>query len=214
MKRNRSLIFSGLVVLILAATTSAQNSADQLDFGTVSGSVYANNYFGLQLTIPATWRIQGDEVKEIIKQKGKEVLDSSDKDQKLAREASLERTVNLLTVTRYDTATATEFNPSFILGAERLNGTETSSDQYMTGAKNVLLSVKEPPRIEKDTYHKTFGGLDFVVMDTATETVKGLARQRYHVHVKKGYALFFISTYVAEGDLITLNGVLSSLKVR
>jgi hypothetical protein len=70
--------------------------------------------------------------------------------------------------------------------------------------------MQNPMKIDKDVYHESVGGVDFAVFDTISGD--GAVRQRYYSTILRGYALFFVGTYVNGDDLPTLNGIIRSVK--
>ncbi|HEX8176408.1 MAG TPA: hypothetical protein VF543_15065 [Pyrinomonadaceae bacterium] len=189
-------------------STSTPNRFAGLDYGTVTGSSYANKFFGFRLTIPFGWRVQGKEVKELLNDKGREAVRTGNAQTNSQIDRSFDNTVNLLTVFKYDVGTATEFNASLICGAELLPRS-MSANQYLLNAKSVLdMSAQQGQYIFKPFSTETFGGEGFAVMEIETRSLT----QKYYVSVKKGYALFFILTYVSDEDEAVLRQLMRSIR--
>ena len=76
----------------------------------------------------------------------------------------------------------------------------------------LMQGTKDPPRLEGDIGSETIGGAEFAVL-TLTRTDFGTpVGQRYWAIVKKGHALFCISSYANEDDKRLLNQTMNSLK--
>jgi hypothetical protein len=206
MKKGTALIVAALGAIVCGgAVTSAQTSAPVPDFGTVSGRVYTNNYFGLRLTLPSQWQVEGEATKSRIREGGKAAASSDDKSVQAAREASLERTFNFLTVSRLE-AGNTAPSALFIVGAERLLSPVTST-QYMVGTKNLLLSLASSRTLESDVHLEPVAGREFAVVEVSN----GGVNQKYYALIMKGYALFFVSTFRQLEDMRTMNEVIRSV---
>lgn len=210
------LILSILILLCSATIATGQNDSTKLDYGTLDGSVYTNRYFGLQLTIPARWQVPDDQAKARINQAGRDLLKSENQKVQENIDASVQNTVQLLTLYKYPPETqAAEANAGFICGAEKITVSGvTSGRAYLEATKKALKLATVPTRVEKDIYSEHLNGVDFAVMDVIIDYPAGQVKERYHAYVKKGYALFFISVYTREEDLKTLNEVLKSVKLQ
>jgi hypothetical protein len=180
-----------------------------LDYGKVTGSSYANNFFGFRLTIPFGWKVQGQEVKELLSEKGRESIKTGNSQTNAQIDTSVDNTVNLLTLFKYDVGSSTDFNASLICGAEWLPRA-MSAEQYLSNAKRVLdMSSSQQGRYSyKPFTNETVGGEVFSVMEVGTSAIN----QKYYVSIKKGYALFFILTYATDEDEAVLRQALRSVR--
>lgn len=179
-----------------------------LDYGRVNGSSYANDFFGFRLTIPFGWRVQGKEVKDLLSEKGRESLKTGNQQTNSQIDTSVNNTVNLLTLFKYEVGTSTDFNASLICGAEWLPRAMTAS-QYLSNAKRVLeMSQQQGQYFYKPFTTETVGGEGFAVMEVGTSSIS----QKYYVSIKKGYALFFILTYASDEDEAILRQALRSVR--
>ena len=195
-----------------SATVSSQRPARfaGLDYGKVNGSAYVNNYFGLRLTIPYGWRVQDQEVKDMLSKKGREIIRSDNPQMDAQLEASTSNTVNLLTVFKHVVGSSSgEFNASLICGAEWLTNPSMSARQYMASAKRVL-EMSEGSRYDiKPFVTESVGGEEFVVMEVA---MPSSIKQKYYAAIRKDYALFFILTYATDDDEAVLRQALRSVR--
>jgi hypothetical protein len=193
------------------APVSSQRPAkfEGFDYGKVSGSSYANNFFGFSLTIPYGWRVQGKEVKDMLSEKGRETIKSDNAQANAQMDVSISNTVNLLTLFKYDVGASTDFNASLICGAEWLPNPSMSSNLYLVNAKSVIeRSQQQAQYTFKPFTTETIGGEEFAVMEVGISAVK----QKYYISVKKGYALFFILTYAKDEDEAVLRQAMRSVR--
>lgn len=177
------------------------------DYGKVSGSSYSNDFFGLRLTIPYGWRVEGQATKDMLREKGRELIKTDNPQTNAQLDASASNTVNLLTVFKYEIGTSVGFNASLICGAEWLE-TPMSASQYMASAKRVLEMSQKNYEVKPFTTEMV-GGQEFAVMEVVMDST---IRQKYYASIKKGYALFFILTYAADEDEAILRQALRSVR--
>lgn len=179
-----------------------------VDYGKVSGSSYTNDFFGFRLTIPYGWRVEGDDVKDLLKSTGREQIQSANTQTNARMDTSLSNTINLLTVFKYAVGSSVEFNASLICGAEWLQNSSISADQYMAASRKVLESSNKQYYFKPITT-ETVGGESFTVMEVE---VSSAIKQKYYVAIKRDYALFFIATYVTDEDEAVLRQALRSVR--
>jgi hypothetical protein len=179
-----------------------------MDYGSVTGSAYSNNFFGFRLTIPFGWRVQGKEVKDLLSEKGRESVRTDSAQTNAQIDTSFDNTVNLLTIFKHDVGANAEFNASLICGAEWLPRS-LSANQYLLNAKSVLeMSPQREQYLFKPFSTETVGGESFSVMEIETSSLT----QRYYVSVRRGYALFFILTYMSDEDEAVLRQAIRSVR--
>ena len=179
-----------------------------LDYGKVTGSAYENRFFNFRMTIPFGWRVQGQDVKDLIDQKGREEIKSNNQNANARIDDSIANTVNLLTVFKYPVGTSQDFNASLICGAQWLNNTSMTSSQYISNARRILQGSKDQYYFQPITT-ETVGGESFAVMEVETAAT---IKQKYYAQIKNGYALFFIITFVTEEDEAVLKQALRSVR--
>jgi hypothetical protein len=197
------------------APVSTAAPLGQPDMGTVTGQTYSNRYFGLALTIPQGLLVQDTRAKELINATGKQLLTSEDKNKQAELDAASAHTFNLLTLTKFPLETAVEFNPGFIIAAEKLpvTATEISSSTYLSEMKKVFQYSHVPVNMESDVRMETVGGLRMGALDISIQYPNGMVKQRYYAYVKKGYALGFILSYQTPEQLQSFVSMLQTLKL-
>jgi hypothetical protein len=200
---------------LICLYTNAQTPGDTVpDFGSVTGSTYANKYFGLTLTIPAGWSVQDSGFKKQMSDKGKELVTSDDPNKKSEINRAVDNTLNLLTITERPPGEPGPFNAMFTCGAERFPaGVKTDAD-YMSALKNTLKYAQVPITIEKDIYSEQIGGVAFSVIDYNINYSGVIVSQKYFAHIVKNYVLFFIIIYQTPEQLKTLRETLRSVTLQ
>lgn len=189
-------------------SVATQTKFAGLDYGKVTGSSYANNFFGFRMTIPFGWRVQGQQVKDLLSEKGRESIKTGNAQTNAQIDSSVDNTVNLLTLFKYEVGASTDFNSSFICGAEWLPRA-MNANQYLSNAKRVLEMSQQPGQyFYKPFTTETVGGESFTVMEVGNSSLS----QKYYVSMKKGYALFFILTYASDEDEAILRQAIRSVR--
>jgi hypothetical protein len=194
-----------------ATPTAPTNSP--LEYGVISGSQYENSYFGLRLTIPSGWTIQGDAVKSEIKERGKESIVAKTEQEKAQFEAAVNRTLNLLTISKLPLGTPGQANALFMTIAEPVPLNMTGA-VYSENLKAVLEKSQVTVKFLASEPMQTINGVPFHNLTITLGPPENLVQQKYFFLIKKGYALGLITTTVSESDNELMNGILKSVKLQ
>jgi hypothetical protein len=188
-----------------------------IDLGRVEAGKYVNDFFGLSLSIPQGWAVQGAFEKRVIVEYGKQTLETNaDERKKVGVEADLARSAFLLSLTKYPLyPPPTDFNAHFALVAERIPTAvvKTGSDYFDamlrtaqgSGAK---LEPRGPVRSLK------LGGVAFSVMDAKVTVTRGVVAAKFYVTLRKGYAFLFTFEYNDEDDAQSFEGIMNSVRFK
>jgi len=204
------------VIVVVCSTAFSQGGMPALDAGTVRGSTYTNNYFGMQVRIPDGWQAQDNEATKALIERGRDLAAGDDKTLDAAIRASEQRSLTLLTVFKYAQGSPVDFNPSFMCVVERtqdLPGIKKGSD-YLFHVRKGLSASKIAPVFEKEIYDTSLNGVDFGVLETKLVIGKSEIRQKYYTTILKGYAVSFIISYNTNEELRVENDALQSMKLQ
>jgi hypothetical protein len=202
-----------VAALLVAGCNRGAEHKKILDLGKVENSVYSNDYFNIQVSIPEGWIVQKQEqVKEGVTEHNEKVK-AENKELGEQIEAGMQQTVYLLTVFQYEIGTVVSFNPSFMLVGEKLSATASLMDArgYLTQSGELL---KQSGRytVDDEFTPMTIGGKQFYSMN-ATMNASGInLNQQFIVAIMDGYALVFILTFNDDEQLNTLQQTLASVK--
>lgn len=211
----------GCAVLVIAASTfvlvPAQETSEvppEVSAGKIVGSTYSSRYFGFSLTIPNAWSAYDAQGRRLLLDKGYEELAARTPNEKTqeALNKGVANTVVLLTVSKLPRDQAGTGNAIFACGAERLPAGSFTGRDYLASMKTLMLGLKDPPKVEEDIASEKIGGAEFAVLTLSRNDFGASIGQRYWSIVKKGYAVFCISTYANDDDKRLLNQTMSSLK--
>ena len=182
-------------------------------YGVISNSTYQNDYFGLRITIPPDWNIQGDDIKQKLKEGGKAVIVPKDELDRTQMEAAVERTVNLLSISKFPLGEPGQFNALFMAIAEPVPLSETAPG-YMKQLRSVLQQARVPITFVDGAETETLNGMQFYTLTVTLTPGQSVVRQKYYVILKKGYALGLITTIISESDTDVMNGILRSVTIK
>lgn len=189
------------------------NSLDSPTDGEVKGQTYTNKYFGMKLTFPEGWFVLNDVGKEEAKERAKTMVAPKSALEKQMIEQSLERTFHLLYVKQYLDATPERPSANLIVVGELLPVMNMTPVQYAEVTKNIMLT-RGVLKVEAigDITTETLAGEEFALLRVKMELADGLqVKQEYHVTIRRGWALGFISSYVDEQQHALLSESLKSL---
>lgn len=180
--------------------------------GVVTDSVYRNDYFGLRITIPQGWTIQGEDVKQRVKETAKDVIVPKDGQDKHELEAAVERTLNLLTISKFPMGAPGQLNALVMAVAEAVPLAATGP-AYMKDLKASLQQTTVPVTVV-DGEVETINGVSFYTLMATLTPGEHVIRQKYYVTMKKGYALGLITSILSESDADLVNSIMQSVIVK
>lgn len=185
----------------------------EIEFGTIEGSVYSNNYFGFSITLPETWDLQGGESLAELQKYGRKMIAGDNKNLDRVLKASELSTVNLFTCFQFPLGTPTDYNSNILAIAEKVSHLPgiKSGDDYLEHAKKLLAQSKMTVTFPKPIYSETLGGKSFDVMSTHMQIGIMSIHQKMYVTILNGYALAFAITYKDSTIQKELEDVLTSI---
>jgi hypothetical protein len=219
MRLNHRVVKQGTMVLLAGLLAAGLfhgcSRGKKLDYGKLEGSIYTNDFFNMQLTVPPQWVVNGDEVKKRMLATGQEIVKSDDARTERAIKNAADRTFQLLTLSRVAMGTA-PLNSSFTCVAEEIPESTgvTQGDQYLNKMKESFKYSSLPLRVERDTYSEMIGGTQFFGLSVVAKIGTLEVPQTYHAYVTHGYALLFIGTLFNEQDRKTIDGIIGSVRFK
>lgn len=180
--------------------------------GVVTDSVFQNDYFGLRITIPPGWTVQGDDVKQKVKETAKNVIVPKSDQNKVELEAAVERTLNLLTISKFPLGEPGQLNALVMVVAEAVPLAATGP-AYMKDLKAALKQTTVPVTVA-DGEVETINGVRFYTVTATLTPGEAVIRQKYYVILKKGYALGLITSIISESDTDLVNGIMKTVTIQ
>ncbi len=206
------LSISALAALVLV-TGCREKVSKEVDFGTVQGSVYSNDYFGMTATLPGDWSIQDREAMKMIMNEGKKMAAGKDKNFKRSLDAAEAQSITLLAAFQHPLGTQVRFNPNLMCLAERVRnmpGIKEGKD-YLEHSKKTIARSQMRVKFIGDITRDTLDDVDFDIM-TSELTLGGMnINQKTYATVRKGYALMFIITFISGDQEDALLDILESV---
>ncbi|TYQ18054.1 UNVERIFIED_CONTAM: hypothetical protein Cloal_0458 [Acetivibrio alkalicellulosi] len=211
----KKIKFITMVIISIALITGCGLSpSSKIDLGSMDGTKYTNNYFGMSIEVPEEWVVQSEEEKMELMKLGIELSAGDNEEFKKMLEKGAFQTVYLLSVFKHDVGTVEQFNPSFSCYAENLSlikGVKNSKD-YIEQMKKGLKEAQIPYEISDTILSEKVGGKNFDVLETTIDFMGFEITQRYYFKDEKGYILCFITTYTNNDEKRELEKILKTVK--
>ncbi len=214
----RMLVAAGAGCLLLSScgpqASGPPAAAKKINQGVVTDGVYTNDYFGLQLEIPADWSVQAEEFNEAMIEEGTQILAGDDDNLEAALKASADKTLTLFTAMRYPPGSPVNFNPSIAAVAENVRlmpGIKNGAD-YLFHAKSLLQQSGLNYQFTKEVFPESRGGFDFHVLEVELAVGETMLKQLYYAALVQDYVLVLITTYADEESQSMISQALDSIQ--
>ncbi len=214
--RKKTVLSVVAVILagVLIFSGCKKKASDEITFGSMNGSVYSNEYFGLTIEFPEDWAVAEKETLKQVTDMGTDFLAGDDKNLKAIVKASELQTVNLFMVSQHPLGSPVPFNPNVTAVAERIRhmpGIKSGKD-YLYHARKLMESSALDASFTEEVRNEQIGGYSFDIM-TAEMNMSGASiKQQYYATVLKGYVLGVIISYSNDQDQAALKEILATIK--
>jgi hypothetical protein len=213
MKLFKSTLSIILALSLIFATGCSNGVKKAITMGTLDGTKYTNEFFGLDLNVPESWHIATEEEKAAIMQAGHDAVAENNED--LAKKADLakEKTLNLLISFKHP-LTHQGTNPNVIIMAENLGllgsvAVKTGKD-YLEITKTGMEQAGMGYTFS-DTTTEKLGGKDFNVLVCTIDAGTVIVTQKYYAAIIDGYALAFITTSYSDEEAADIKGFIDNV---
>ena len=192
---------------------AAQNT---LDRGRLEAGVYTNDYLGVSFTVPQGWVTQDVAERQAIIDAGRKMLEDSNAKDKAAIEASMNRTVFLLSISKHPLGVPSPgFNAQLSCLAERVpTAVIKTGDEYLAEMKRVAQATSASMEWTGPVRRVLVGEVAFATTDAKLSVGAGSVAQRHYVTVRKGYAVLLTYSYLDEADLKAFDELIKSMKFK
>ncbi len=188
-------------------------TAKTITMGTLEGTKYTNDYFGLELDIPEDWHIATEEEKAALLQAGQDAIAENNEDLAKQIDLSKEKTLSLVFSFKYP-LTHQGVNPNVLCMAENLgllgSVTVKSGKDYLAMTKTGMEQTGMPYTFAEVTTEK-LGNKDFDVMEATVDAGTIKLTQKYYAAIFDGYALVFINTFSNEDEALETKGLMDTI---
>jgi hypothetical protein len=203
------LVLFGL--LFSAGCTKQKTASEEVDLGTIEGTVYKNDFFGMTLAFPDDWHIPDEKTVAMIMNAGKKMISGGDK--KLAKDikSSEDRVLNLFFL--FKEPVGAETNPNIIMVGEKLPNISLikSGIDYHNQSRKLIKRSAMKVKFVGDIYSETIGGAVFDVSTSEMNLYGSIINQKSYVTIKKSYAVIITLTYFTEEQENQLEQILDSI---
>jgi hypothetical protein len=211
-------VWAVLLAGLLVAAAFQGCSKKRFDYGKLQGSVYTNEFFNMQLTIPSQWVALDEEGKKRA-HAGEPTIKPDDPWTERETKTTGDRALRLLRISKLVWGT-TPINSSFMCVAAAISAASgvTRGEQYLALIYATLKSNAFQTsngvsiRWVQGSHAVVIGGVEFSAMSAAVKVGSMEVPQTYYAYVTQGYALVFITTSFNDQDQVTLEGILRSVK--
>ena len=200
-KKLLGLIF---IVLLASCQNGRQPAKEKYSVGTLTDSIYTNEYFNIKLNIPIEWHVYPRELYDRFSEKGKEYNQSGE-----SVEESDNILVNLLMISDKSIADSSFIRQTIMLNAEKpVNKNEYSSDlDFLKRTKNEMIKYELPITFTMGIDTITISGKNFTSFHAEFQTEKGIIHQDYMTRKENDFYINIALSYsdsTQRNDLIGL----------
>ncbi len=193
----------------------SNNSEKAIDFGKFEESIYSNDFFNLNVSIPESWFVMDDESRIAMMQRSQKLVAGDNKNLNALINAADLQNLNLMTASENPPGTPVSSNPSFIIIAESIKhapGIKRGSD-YHFHTKKLMESSQVSVSFPEEIYETTIGNktFDTMVIEIEMGGVKNFQKQ--YATIVNEYALLFAITYQDDAGLSKLEQILQTIKI-
>jgi hypothetical protein len=194
-----------LAVSLIAAGTAAAGqtslpSADEIaSAGSFDGQLYTNKALGMTLLAPGGWTFYPYDKNQAV------VASNRSKERSLSS-----ANTQVLFQANPPKALSPGRSALFSAGIERLTAPSTAKD-YIEANKKLVLSTSSVT-VTKDTYSMAIGGVTFNGFDVEGMTNGAPYRQTYLATIRRGAAVFFVSTFYDNKSDVAVAASLKTIK--
>lgn len=186
------LLFLGVFITLL---TFGQDASSEFDYGHVDSNKYINSFFGVEFNVPEGWYVSSNKQKEMITERGRELMSKDNKNLKEALKSSDISSANLFTMFKYEYGAPVNFNPSIIFICENVTafpGIKTGNDYLFQTHRTFMLSDFHYDHLDSKFKPEKIGGKEFYVMHAEVKKGKLKITQSYYSTVINRYGFNFI----------------------
>jgi tetratricopeptide (TPR) repeat protein len=168
--------------------------------GTVKDSKYANEYLGMELTLPKEWATTTVDLEKLIEQYTGQ------------GDVQINETYLPLILSKYPVGSTVGSNPNLLLMLENVAAYPT----LKTGADYLPYVLKEMSQQRSYKYDQTpekitLSSVSFDTINCETEQNGATVYQKLYATVYRGYALCFALTYTDKAELTELENILKTI---
>ena len=212
MKQSK-LIFIILIWSLALLSGCGKKANDEIDLGSVTDSIYRNEYFGFSVALPPDWNIQDQDTIQENSNRGQKMLAGDDKNLEATLKAAEMTTFTLFAALKHPFGAPVQYNPNISCIAERVShlpGIKKGQD-YLFHSKKLLESSQLQIHFPSEISTESLGGMDFGVMHTEIPITGMTVRQKYYAAIIKGYSLGFVVSFTNDSEKSLLQDILETI---
>lgn len=201
---------AALFFFLFSCRGGDNNIPGDFDFGSISGDVYANTYFGMHIPIPGNMQVLSHAMMDSITNSGLAVI-TDDPVKKKAMEDARATSAQLLSIINSNDSV---FPYSLLCVAENLHDAPeiTNGKIYLENTKTSLSGTNLSYTFPREIYKVSVGGKEFYILETQVQIYDNTLYQEYFSTVMKGYELSFILSYKNEDQHVQLSDIIGTVR--
>jgi hypothetical protein len=217
-KRTWSVARVGIAVLIgagwlLAGACSGGGGPEEPDLGSIENGIYRNQFFRFSLLVPAEWDVADEDTEAVMWDAGHVAVSQEDPAVSSAVDGAMERSYQLLTLTRFRPDTVREFNPNLLMTAERIThlpGVRNGSD-YLAHTARLLLGSPLGYSLVRPAEPRVVGGREFYRAEFRLDTSPMTIEQVHYATLHRSYALTIVLSGATPADIDRLEEIVGAI---
>lgn len=202
-------------ILIIFSNCTSKSQPTEFDYGTVKNNIYRNVFFGIEMKLPQSWKVQSREQADKIMKIGKDLVAGDDEKMKAVIKASEINSAALLTVFKHEMGAPVDYNPNISIVAENTKnfpGIQSGKDYLFHARKFIEQGQFKYDSLDSEFLKESINGREFYKMN-AQLNFKGIKiKQVYYSTIINKFSFNFIISYVSEEEKSELINIIKSLK--
>ncbi|MGL1893318.1 MAG: hypothetical protein OCD02_16905 [Spirochaetaceae bacterium] len=189
------IAFTLVMAAVTGCATTKYEEPTILDlYGSYDAGEYVNNYYGFKFSLPETYVIQGDEMKEYFKEVGAKLLNGNDAENTNLDELRDEQLYNILIASKHEIGAPVDENIMIQVIAENLEyqpGVENGAD-YLWHVQNQLESSDMTVINQSEFGTEIVNGIEFTTYSYGLDLQSVVVSQKWFTK-KVGDHIFCIA---------------------
>ncbi|MDQ2085121.1 hypothetical protein RBH29_01550 [Herbivorax sp. ANBcel31] len=211
MKKISTVLVAVIALVLLGSCGSSETQ--KMNLGTMDGTRYINEYFGLEIEINEDWELMSEEEKIAITIRGTKFAGGDDEKFKEKLEAGEFEQVYLLAAYK---DVEDSFEPKITCLAEDLSGYYDidGEREYLKIMKDGFESIDIGYNFSEEIYMEKAGNTEFYVLESTIEREDFDVTQKFYVKIIKNNAITFITSYSTKEQEEELDEMMQTIELR
>jgi hypothetical protein len=206
-------IYVSILFLTLVTISCSYFKKKYFDFGSIESNIYSNTFFELKLQTPLNWHIQTNTQLTKLNILQSNTLNNKDNVENIINPSDVDLAY-LLTIFKSDVLDTNDYNPCFILIAEKLDTIAENNNclHYLSSIKEDLKTSQiQYNSFDEDIKKEIINSKEFYVMNCSINYIGMNLTQRYYCTYQNGFFLNAIISFIDEAQKNELEDIINSM---